>query len=216
MTNFRECFQSAFMIAALMIFQQGANTAENNLPPFGRDTVLVWKMTNPGLESNFVVRIASFNPDRFMEWESESNQGTVFMSSRDIEEAKGYVNRSLFEGGVDKRSEQNTTLWLSRRIYQELKSKGKVKCLLDGVGGAFESLGQDHLTVEVNSTPRELTVIKATDGRGSEFWFLDREDNPLMVKQVIRNYSQTLTVISTDRPNTLRWIKGPKLTNPPK
>jgi hypothetical protein len=103
---------------------------------------------------------------------------------------------------------------LSRRLYREVKSKGSAKCQLDGVGGAFKYQGQDHLAVEVNKVARKLPVIKVTDGRGTEFWFLDQEGNPLMVKNMRGSYSQTLTIISTDRPNTLRWIKGKKLTNP--
>ena len=179
MTYIRSCFRSTLiLLAALSMFPLDASSDENNLPPFGRDTVLVWKTRNTGMESTFIVRIASFSPDRFLEWESQNNQGTVFMPSRDIQEAKDYVSRDLFEGGVDKRSKKNTTLWLSRRIYRELKSKGKAKCRLDGVGATFEFLGRGSLTVEVNGIPRELAVIKASDGRGAEFWFLDREENP--------------------------------------
>lgn len=203
-------------LAVLMIFSFSVSGDDSNLPPFGRDTVLVWKIMNADVESSFVIRIASFSPDRFMEWESESSQGTVFMPLRDLQEAKGYASRSLFEAGVDIRSKKNTTAWLSRKIYHELKSKGKAKCRLDGVGGIFEYLGQDSLTVEVNKAAIELPVIKASDGRGSEFWFLDQEENPLLAKHVFRHYSKTLSVIGTDRPNALRWIKGRKLTNPPK
>jgi hypothetical protein len=216
MTNIRNCFRGILTIpVVLTIFNLAASADKNNLPPFGRDTVLVWKSQIGNMKSSFVVRIASFSPDRFVEWESENNQGTVFMPSRDLVEAKDYVSRDLFEGGVDKRSKKNTTLWLSQRIYLELKSKGKAKCRVDGVGATFEYLGRDNLTVEVNGTPRELAVIKASDGRGDEFWFLDQVGNPLMVKHAVRNYTQTLSVISTDRHNTLRWIKGKKLTNPP-
>ena len=216
MTFFRNLLGGAlFVLAALITAYPGAFAEEDNLPSFGRDTVLVWEIENGDLDANFVVRIALFDPDRFMEWESENSQGTVYMPSRDIRDAKGYVTRNLFEGGVDKKSKNNTTIWLSRRIYRELKSKGKAKCRLDGVGGTLEYLGQDSLTVDVNSIPKQLPAIKASDGRGSEFWFLDREENPLMVKHRVRKYSQTLTVISTDRSNTLRWIKGEKLAHPP-
>ena len=204
------------VFAVLMLWNLSASGDESDLPAFGRDTVLVWKVKNVNRESSFVVRIASFYPDRFIEWESESSQGTVFMPLRDIQEAKDYVSRSLFEGGVDKRSKKNTTLWLSQRIYAELKSKGKAKCRLNGVGGELDYRGQDSLIVDVNGSPRELSAIKALDGRGSEFWFLDQLENPLMVKHTARNHNQTLSVIRTDRPNTLRWIKGTKLTNPPK
>jgi hypothetical protein len=41
------------------------------------------------------------------------------------------------------------------------------------------------------------------------------EDNPLMVKHMVRKYTQALQSITTNRANTLRWIKGKKLANPP-
>ena len=96
------------ILIALMVSNIGASSDGNNLPTFGRDTVLVWTILNGEMESNFVVRIASFSPDRFMEWESENSQGTVFMPSRDIQDAKSYESRDLFEGGVDKKSKKNT------------------------------------------------------------------------------------------------------------
>jgi hypothetical protein len=52
------------------------------------------------------------------------------------------------------------------------------------------------------------------DDRGNERWFLDSEENALLVKHAVRAYVQTLTSITTDKPNTLRWIKGKKLTAP--
>ena len=91
---------ASLIIIILIIFGLSPAADITNLPPFGRDTVLIWEIKNADMESNFVVRIAIFNPDRFIEWESENNQGTVFMPSRDIQEAKGYDSRSLFEGGV--------------------------------------------------------------------------------------------------------------------
>jgi hypothetical protein len=216
MTFFRNPLDGVLIfLAAMIMLHPGLSAGEDDLPAFGRDTVLVWESSNSGPDSRFVVRIAIFSPDRFLEWESEKNQGTVYMPSRDIRDGKGFVTRNLFEGGVDKKSKNNTTVWLSRRIYRELKSDKKAKCRLDGVGGKLEYLGQDSLSVQVNGVQKKLPVIKASDGLGSEFWFLDREENPLMVKHVVRNYTQTLTVISTDRPNTLRWIKGEKLANPP-
>ena len=190
-------------------------SSEEVLPLFGRDTVLVWQTKNLNFESTFVARIATFYPDRFIECESREVQGTVYMRSEDIENARGFVNSRLFEGGVDAKSKKTTTLWLSRKLFQELKSKGKAKCQLDGIGSEFKYQGKDQLKVEVNGNLTILPVIKVSDGRGAEFWFLDQEDNPLMAKHTLRSYSRTLTVISTDRPNTLRWIKGKKLSTPP-
>jgi hypothetical protein len=149
-----------------------------------------------------------------VEWEDEKTQGTIFMPSSDIQGAKGYISSNLFESGMDTKGRNATTLWLSRQIFRDLKEKRKIKIDLDGVRSVSEYKGDDSLTVEVNRSFSSLPVIKVMDDRGSERWFLDQEENPLMVKHTIRHFSQTLASITTDRPNTLRWIKGSKLSNP--
>jgi hypothetical protein len=185
------------------------------LPAFGRDTVLVWKIQNMEYDASFVVRIAQFLPDRFLEWEDAQTQGTIFMTNQSIVSARGFVNSSLFKSGEDARGRDATTLWLSQRIYRDLKENKKAKCMLDGVAGMLKYNGEDQLVIAVNRSERALPVIKVLDDRGSERWFLDQEDNPLMLSHRIRKFSQTLTSITTDKSNTLRWIKGKKLTNPP-
>jgi hypothetical protein len=185
-----------------------------SLPPFGRDTVLVWKVQIQDDIREFVVRIAEFSPDRFVEWEDATTQGTIFMPSRALTSAKVFVNASLFEGGVDTTGKDKTTLWLSQQIYRDLKEKRRLKLSLDGVDGWFTVEGSDQITVEVNRAPMNLPVMNVKDNRGSLRAFLDIESNPLMVRHTVRTFNQTLASITTDRPNTLRWIKGKKLTNP--
>jgi hypothetical protein len=186
------------------------------LPAFDRDTVLVWKLENQGYSAEFVVRIAEFEPNRFIEWEDRNSQGTIFMPEHDLLTAKRFLSSNLFSAGADTRGKGATTLWLSRLIFGELKEKKKAKCNLDGVPGSLAFAGEGEIEIEVNRKSVILPVIKVSDGRGSERWFLDREDNPLMVKEIVRTFTQLLTSITTDKPNTLRWIKGKKLENPPK
>ncbi len=202
------CFLLAFMATQQLFPQTPA------LPSFGRDTVLVWKILNQDFESEFVVRIAEFLPDRFVEWENQTTQGTIFMPNRAISNAKIFVNASLFEGGVDTKGKDKTTLWLSQTIYRDLKQKQRLKISLDGIDSWLTVEGSDQITIDVNRTPMKLPVLKVKDDRGSERAFLDMESNPLMVRHSIRAYSQTLASITTDKTNTLRWIKGKKLTNP--
>ena len=192
------------------------SNAESPLPAFGQDTVLVWKMANQDYSAEFVVRIAEFLPDRFVEWEDQTTQGTILMPNRDIVSAKGYVNSNLFNSGVDARGRDATTLWISQRIYRELKEKKKAKCNIDGVPGSMVYQGDGELQVEVNRAQMTLPVIKVSDDRGGERWFLDDVENPLMLKHTVRRFTQVLTSITTNRPNTLRWIKGKRLANPPR
>jgi hypothetical protein len=158
------------------------------------------------------VRIAEFAPDRFLEWEEAAAQGTVFMPSADLLKGNNFISGSrLFQSGVDAKSKNETTLWLSRKIFLDLKDKGKIKCKIDGIESRMTYNGKDRLAVEINKSMRDLPVIKASDDRGAERWFLDSEENPLLMKHMVRQYVQTLTSITTNRSNTLRWIKGDKL-----
>ena len=202
---------SLLSVAILSISLNTASAGDNQLPAFGRDTVLVWKAQNKDYSSDFVIRIAEFLPDRFLEWEDGQTQGTLFMSSHDIREAPGYSSSDLFKSGSDARTQNATTMWLSQRVFRDLKAKKKIKINLDGVQGLMTLAGTDQMTMEVNKSKLTLPVVKIKDDRGSERWFLDQEDNPLMVRHLIRQYDQSLVSITTDRPNTLRFIKGNKL-----
>lgn len=216
--HIRGCgFLSSLLIvlASCAAAAQGLS-GEYSIPAFGRDTVLVYKIQNLEYSADFVVRIAQFLPDRYMEWEDELSQGTVFMPDRDIEAAKGYVNSNLFKSGSDTRGNSATTLWLSRQLFRDLKANKKAKCMINGTMGVFTYQGDGTLQVVVNRTTQMLPVIKVMDDRKEERWFLDKEDNSLMLSHRFRKFSQTLTGITTDRSNTLRWIKGRKLTTPPR
>jgi hypothetical protein len=199
---------SSVLFAVLWGFSAGQ---EDNLPPFGRDTVLVWESTNQNSTTDFVVRIAAYSPNLLMEWEDRKTQGTVFIPRREVMEAKGYVNNKLFKSGMDTRAKNETTIWLSRSVYRDLKENKEAKLKIERVQGRMTCLGEGELTVEVNGSPMKLPVIRVQDSRKAEWWFLDREDNPLMVQYRMREYRKTLVSITTNRKNTLRWLKGKKL-----
>jgi hypothetical protein len=209
---------SAFMTSLVIMTAawDAPSGDEVQLPAFGRGTILVWKTQSQTYTADFVIRIAEFLPDRYMEWEDFQTQGTVFIPSREIQESRGYESDDFFKSGVDTRAKDATTLWLSRRIYLELKTKKKIKMDLDGVQGVMTVIGSDQVTLEVNKSKMALPVIKVKDDRGSERWFLDLEENPLLVKHAIGAYDQSLTSIMTNKPDSLRFIKGRKLTNLPR
>jgi hypothetical protein len=217
MAIFHHSYFKFLCISAAVLLPAFGSPADGDkqLPSFGRDTVLVWKTVNIDYSATLVVRIAEFSPDRFMEWEDATTQGTIFIPSRDIEGAKGYATSDLFRSGIDARGRNVTTLWLSRRIFRELKERRKAKIEMDGAPSLLSYVGDVHMTVDVNRTPADLPAIRVSDDRGSERLFLDDESNPLILKHSLRQYSQTLTSITTDKQNTLRWIKGSKLTNLP-
>jgi hypothetical protein len=198
----------------LVLASLSSATQASDLPTFDRDTVLVYKTEIQDDVSQFVVRIARFRPERFVEWENATTQGTIYMTSKAVERARTFVNARMFEGGVDTKGKDATTLWLSEAVFKELKDKNKAKVSIDSVSGVMTVEGTEQISIDVNRMPRSLPVLKVKDDRGAERWFLDDPQNPLMVKHVLRFYTQVLTSITTDKPNTLRWIKGKKLNGP--
>jgi hypothetical protein len=128
--------------------------------------------------------------------------------------ARIFLGSRLFEAGVDTKGKDATTLWLSQKAFADLQAAGRAKLAIDSVDCWVTTEGEDSLTVEVNRAPRALPVLKTKDERGSERWFLNSVENPLLVKHSVRKYTQTLVSITTDRANTLRWIKGKKLSGP--
>jgi hypothetical protein len=215
MMTFNKRFALLLVCFLMFLAQSWLNLAMAQLPEFGRDTVLVWRILNDTLEPyDFVVRIARFLPDRYFEWENSSGQGTIFLTGKAIASSRVFLNARLFESGVDAKSREATTLWLSEQTYRDFKSKRRVKLAVDAMDEWLTFQGSGQITIEVNQHLQTLPVIKVLGARGTERWFLDSADNPLQVKFLVRKYEETLASITTDRHNTLRWIKGKKLTEP--
>jgi hypothetical protein len=190
---------------------RGAADEEFQLPELGPGTVLAWKIEGPKYEKGFTARLASFFPDRFFEWENAAGQGTVFMPQRAVVNAGGYEISSLFAVGRDKKTRNETTLWLRMRVFKELKEKKTARWNLNGVASRLGFIEEGSISVEVNRNVVELPVIRAVDDRNAEWNFLNQPENPLMVRYEVRNYRQTLSSITTGAPESLRWIKGGKL-----
>ena len=94
-----------------------------------------------------------------------------------------------------------------------MKEKKQLKVKIDSIESRITYEGEGEITLDVNGVPTVMPIIRIRDDRGSERWFLDQEDNPLLAKHIIRKFTQTLVSITTNRTNTLRWIKGKKVPN---
>jgi hypothetical protein len=210
-SGFLRFFPASVSVIVLIAVIRGGSAAEFTPPEFGPGTVLVWKIEGPEYERSFVARLASFLPDRFFEWENEAGQGTVFLPERAVAEAGGYETSSLFAVGKDKKTRNEMTLWLSRRVFTELKEKKTARWNLNGVASKLSFIEEGSIPVEINRNVVELPVIRAADDRRAEWNFLDQPENPLMIRYEVRNYRQTLASITTGAPDSLRWIKGRKL-----
>ena len=188
-----------------------SSNASDKLPDFPTGTVLVWKSENRGYTSEFVIRIAHYRPDLYFEWESGNTQGTVLLKQRAVERAKRYTSSKLIQPGADIETKDETCYWLSQVLFLELKNKGRTTWMLDGIKAELVLTGNSDFNLQLNQQSQSVGLLEARDSRGGTWGFLDDENNPILVFRQLNTYREELASVSTNRPSSLRWIKGKRL-----
>lgn len=167
---------------------------------------LVWDSDARGRTSEFIVRIAEFEPDRHFEWESRAQQGTIRIPAQVLKESKKITFARLFDNGVDIERADFLTLWLSERIYQELKQAGRSKIIVDALQDEFVVMETVPYSLMLDRRPTAVSAIKVKDGRGATWLFLDSAENPVMLEYQTQYYVQKIRYMTT-KGNILRWIR---------
>lgn len=171
----------------------------------GPKTFLVYESESGGRQYQLLLRLARFRPDIFLEWESGVGQGTVHLHRRAVESGEHFTVQKLFEGGVDVESAKVMTLWLSRRIYEELLQRGKKKIKLNGLSVRLQLVGERSYSVKVDQKDQEVTAIEVSDDLNGNWMFLKDAGNPLLLRYQGRYFEQRLKLVSTNSTQNLRW-----------
>lgn len=173
----------------------------------GTNTVLVYQTKAGEQQQQFVLRIARFKPDIVLEWESYSHQGTVHLFRSAVENSSQYSVNELFDVGVDTETGKETTKWLSKKMYENLMTKGKAKIKLNRITADFQLKEESTRQLLVNKVETNVPVIVLTDNRNGVWAFLKSSENPILIEYETPYYHENLARVSTDEANQLRWIK---------
>jgi hypothetical protein len=197
-------FSAWWVLATQSALHEGRTELE-----FGPGTILVYENETLSNQesSQFVLRIARFDPDIVFEWESESHQGTVHILSNAVEEANGWTPAGLFDAGVDVVSKDTMSKWLSRRIYRGLSEKGREQIKVNRMGVKLEVVGRGSASVVFNGGEAVLPVLELSDSRGGAWRIHDDPSNPLVIEYSNRYYRETLRRVATDQNGSLRWFR---------
>ncbi|MCZ6877393.1 MAG: riboflavin synthase [Acidobacteria bacterium] len=172
------------------------------------NSVLVYQnQTRQGGETQFVIRVARFQPDIFLEWESTSDQGTLHLYQSAVEEARSFTLTSLFEVGVEMESSDTMTYWLSERMYQELTEDGETQVMLNRSPVKMQLKSEGTYRLTVNKEVEEIPTISIEDDRKGTWTFHKSRQNPLLLEYVTPYFHQRLTTVSIAPTNRLRWIR---------
>lgn len=193
------------LLAALCLSSTLLSGGNFDLEP---KSILVYQNENrQQKESQFVLRLARYRPDIFLEWESLSHQGTLHLYRSAIREATRFSLSSLFEVGVDVESSETMTVWLSQRMYRELNEQGSTRVQLNRLPVKMKLTGQGTYRLTINKEEQEIPVIHVEDDRKGSWTFFKNADNPILVEYVSPYFHQYLKIVSIAPTNKLRWIK---------
>lgn len=173
----------------------------------GPNSILVYENQTSEDKSQFVLRVARYRPDIFLEWESSSHQGTLHLYREAVKEGTSFSLNSLFEVGVDMESSRVMTVWLSERMYRELTLSGETKIKLNRLPLLMKLKGEGTYRLKLNKKVEEIPVIYVEDSRKGSWTFHKNPENPILVEYVFPYFRQSLKVVSTARTNKLRWIR---------
>jgi riboflavin synthase len=173
------------------------------------NTILIYENTTRANTSQTVIRVARYQPDIVMEWETRMDQGTVHLYRKAVDQSTRFTLAGLFKVGVNSVSKDETTVWLSRTLYDQLATGKTQKIHFNRTALKMTPSRREDARILVNGEKVVSTVVVFKDDRRGEWAFLDERENPLLIKYSSPFYVTELSKVVNPEKASLRWIKNP-------
>ncbi len=171
------------------------------------NTILIYENTTREKTSQIVIRVARYQPDIVMEWETRMDQGTVHLYRKAVDQSRRFTLSGLFEVGVSSVSKDETTVWLSRALYDQLATGKTQKIYFNRTPLKMTRLRSEDARILVDGEDVESAVVVVKDDRRGEWAFLDNRENPLLIRYSSPFYVTELSKVVNPEKASLRWIK---------
>ena len=171
------------------------------------NTVLIYQNTTAEKTSQMVIRVARYQPDIVMEWETRMDQGTVQLYRKAVGQSLRFTLSGLFQVGVSSVSKDETTVWLSRALYDLLTTGKTQKIYFNRTPLKMTPLRTEDARIVVNGEEMASAVVVLKDDRRGEWAFLDNRENPLLIRYTSPFYVTELSKVVNPEKTSLRWIK---------
>jgi hypothetical protein len=139
-----------------------------------------------GINYDFVVYINSLYPNLKFNWAMNyptRKKGDVEITKEAMDEATEQQN--YFLGGSSDYLSNTTTVWVSKAIYNALKTKQPIEINADGNSEMLEYIRDYEYETVLNDEVIFLPTLYAESDRGNKLWILDNPDNPIILKMVL-------------------------------
>ncbi len=157
---------------------------------FNKGTEIWFDVTSGEQTHGLTVTVVSMNPDLTVDWKTDEatpRNGRTTVSQNITEDSRKLTNG--YKDGVN--TVKENFLWFSKGLFTEL-AIGKTMYSIDEnpkLYGLVNS-GTEKMSISVNGLTKELEVIHAvtvSSGSNNEYWILNNENNPLVLKAVLPN-----------------------------
>ncbi len=206
-SKYVELHVKRILVSCVLVLLASLGSLQASSLEVAGNTILIYENTTSESTSEIVIRVARYQPDIVMEWETSADQGTVQLFSRAVDRADRFTLRGLFKVGMNRVSGDETTLWLSRALYDRVVTGEPQKIILNRIALKTKLARRENIDITVDKEMASFPVVVLEDNRKGEWVFLDDRENPLLAKYATPFYETKLSRVVNPDKISLRWIK---------
>ncbi len=206
-SKYVELHVKRILVSCVLVLLASLGSLQASSLEVAGNTILIYENTTSESTSEIVIRVARYQPDIVMEWETSADQGTVQLFSRAVDRADRFTLRGLFKVGMNRVSGDETTLWLSRALYDRVVTGEPQKIILNRIALKTKLARRENIDITVDKEMASFPVVVLEDNRKGEWVFLDDRENPLLAKYSTPFYETKLSRVVNPDKISLRWIK---------
>jgi hypothetical protein len=162
--------------------------AKGNSLEIKEGMTLVYGMDYFGKKADVYFHIKSLNHQVVFDYEGtgeRKNSGTIIMAEKALEMARAQDN--YYHEGGKKNLENQTTIWVSKLVFDKLVSQGEVSISTDGGASQVRLIDgvvqHNFPIVNVENTETNVSCIyAATSDEKVKYWVSMNEDNPVILR----------------------------------
>jgi hypothetical protein len=166
-------------------------------PPIDLLTIATYKLTKNGSNDSYPFEVQVLTLGRWVKfrwWISGVQTGTMSIVNEAIDSAMSVTN--LFEDGEKKLLDRQTSIFLSRKAYRDLKAGKIVELAIDGKSKTFQTkTGNINDIVKVADGTFDQMYIEEVGGT-NKMWIFNNPQYPLILKMQLDKFAIAIDTIS--------------------